>query len=628
MAALCLCFPGAQKGLAFFDDFNRPGAGYTNTGGSLGWYWQCSGSGCWSRLNHELYANNSDSSPQTLDQVLYNTRVTLQSGNWSASVDVRDETATRRVGMVFMVSGGGTNHYQIRLAFGTQNVQVLKRGAAGNTTIYSVSNSSSEVFDTGNWYRINAWSTNATRFNWTIINSASNPVAGGSFTDAGYTNGYAGVIKSVGDDNSDIAHFDNFYVREITVPPITRPHPRLLITPADIDTIKNAISAHIEPRYSTWLNLKSRADSWCKASVVAPYTGRDSSLFLNTIVGAGHQASKMALAYLLNGNAAHAAKAKEILLAWAQATPMPGTDFDPTIRFPNSGMETTRGVIGLIYAYDCLYNELSPSERTAVETWFRALLPTIQRGIDRWNTPFEKSSSDPRGYAESSNIDNIYFGGQLYQNHLVSHTMGYLLIGYALGDQELVQFAVDSKENPRHYLALFDGMILMAGDPYVNSGDPMNPPPQNGEIVDRYRHIDTGSGHTNGAGLAYASLSLNQMMAMSEALFLNGLNIYTRVGAFGETLVQPFSYYADFYRLADTSIKGGFYTGESLASNNYEIAEFEVANKRYPDNPAITALLKSVNRAAVDPGGYVETYFCYPTLTHGVFWGGTTISIY
>jgi hypothetical protein len=186
---------------------------------------------------------------------------------------------------------------------------------------------------------------------------------------------------------------------------------------------------------------------------------------------------------------------------------------------------------------------------------------------------------------------------------------------------------VDSKENPRDYLELFEGMILMAGDPMVNAGDPMNPPPQDGEIIDRYRHVDTGNGHPNGAGFAYAGLSLNQMLAMTETLFANGLNFYTRRGAYGENLQAPFTFYADFYRLADDSIKGGFYTGEGIPTNSYNIAVFEVANKRYPGNPEIQALLNSVDRSAVDPGGYVETYFCYPTLTHAVAqrsWTGIT----
>ena len=290
------------------DDFNRPDVAYTHTASSLGWYWQASGAGTWSLTDHEILVNNANPSVQEPEQTLYHTRVSLQSGDWSASVDVRGETTSRRAGLVFMVSGGGTSHYQIRLLFGTRQVQVLQRGSAGDQTIYTSDTSSSEIFATSKYYTISAGSTAPTQFNWTVKNPAGTVVASGSFTDASYPSGYAGIIKSVGDGNSDICHFDNFYVREITVPPITQPHPRLLLNSADVVEIKNAINAQVEPRYSAWLDLKSRADAWSNDPVGAPYTGRDSSVFFDRSKVAGSQAAKMALAYLLKGNAAHAVR--------------------------------------------------------------------------------------------------------------------------------------------------------------------------------------------------------------------------------------------------------------------------------------------------------------------------------
>ena len=598
------------------DDFNRPNVAYTHTASKIGWYWQASGAGTWSLASHEIVVNTSDASLQEAGQTLYHTRVVLKSGDWSASVAVGNRTSGHRAGMVFMVGAGGNDHYQVQLRFGTNQVQVLQSGSAGSQTIYSNDTASSETFDTTKLYTISVWSQVATQFQWSVKNPSGTVVASGTFTDAHYTSGYAGIITELGDPAADICHFDDFHVREITVPPITQPHPRLLVTSTDLTEIQADIAAQVEPRYSAWLNLKSRADSWLLNPVSTPYTGQDSMAFFNSARSAGHAASKLALAYLLNGNPAHAAKAKEILLAWAQATPRPGTDF-PSIssdNFVGGGMLVARGVNGLVYAYDYLYNDLTPAERTVVESWFRDMLPIIRSSIDRWDAPFEKASGDPRGYRESSNLDNIYFYGQLYQNHVVSNTMGYMLFGYALGDQEVVQFAVDSPDNPRSYLNLFEGNILMSGETSPDC-DTTTPAPQDGEIYDRSRHFDTGSGHPNGVGLAYAGLSLHQMMAMSEVLYANGLNFYTRVGAHGETLEKPFTFYADFYRLCNASIKGGYYSGESISAD-YHVAVFEVANKRYPNNPEITALLNSVDRVAVDAGGYVESYFCYPTLTH------------
>ena len=592
------------------DDFNRPDVGYTHDGSKLGWYWQASGKSHWSLIGHRIHVDNADPSPQETDQVLYHTRVLLKSGDWSATVSVRSETAGNHAGLVFMVGANGTTHYQIGLEFGSNQLRVLRSGVGGIRPVGRTNVTSSETFDPACFYTITAWSTVPNQFQWNVKNPAGKVVASDSFNDAEYASGYAGIIKNVGDGNPDICEFDDFYVREITVPPITRPHPRLLISAADVDLIKTAIQRREEPRFSAWRDLKTAADQISRnVKVLAPYTGRDSLLFYQSARIAGCHASQLALAYLLGGHPAHAAKAKEILLAWARANPGPGTDFDPALRFANSGMDAARGAAGLIHAYDFLYDTLSLEERQAVEGWLRKLLPTILTGIARWDQPFKRSSSDPRGYEESNNPDNIYFYGQLYQNHLVSHAMGCLLIGYALGDRDLVQFAVDSPENPRDFLELFDGMILMKGDTMINSSDSMQPAPQDGEIIDRYRQIENH-------GLVYATLSLNQMMAMSETLFANGIDLYTRVGAHGETLEKPFDFYADFYRLKNSSIKGGYYQGAGIGTG--QIAVFEVANRRYPGNPNIEALLKSVNRAKIDSGGSSEAYFCQPTLTHGI----------
>ena len=512
--------------------------------------------------------------------------------------------------MVLMVGANGASHYQIGLKFGSNQLRILRSGAAGSRSVGGTNLTSSETFNPACFYTITAWSTVPNQFQWNVKNPAGKMIASGNFNDAEYNSGHAGIFKNVGDGNPDIGEFDDFYVREITVPPITLPHPRLLISAADVSLIKMAIQRREEPRHTAWQDLKTMADRIIRsAKAPVPYTGRDSLVFYQSARGAGNQASQLALAWLLGGNPAHAARAREILLAWARASPGPGTNFDPALRFANSGMDVARGASGLIYTYDFLYDTLTLEERQAVEGWLIKLLPTIRTGIQRWDKPFKRSSSDPRGFEESKNPDNIYFYGQLYQNHLVSHAMGCLLIGYALGDRDLVQFAVDSRENPRDFLELFEGMILMKGDTMINGGGSKLPAPQDGEIIDRYRQIENH-------GLVYATLSLNQMMAMSETLFSNGINPYTRVGAHGETLEKPFDFYADFYRLKNSLIKGGYYKGAGIGAG--QIVMFEVANRRYPGNPNIEALLKSVDRIRIDYGGSSETYFCQPTLTHGV----------
>ena len=406
---------------------------------------------------------------------------------------------------------------------------------------------------------------------------------------------------------------------EIEVPAITQSHPRLLINSADVALIQSLIANHVEPNYTAWRNLKFRADTWSTYEVAAPYTGDDSLEFYNAAYVAGHHASKMALAYLLDGNPAHAAKAKEILLTWAQATPLPATNFADTKRFPNSGMDTARGMVQFVYTYDFIFSSFTAAEKQMIENWFRMVLPSIQAGIDRWDACYVGSSTDPRGYVESSDPDHQYFSKQYYQNHLMAHIMGYLDIGYAIGDRSLVQFALDSLENPRDFLEMFDGLIMMSGDPeYCITYDTLNPPPQNGEIYDRYRHRED-------LGLGYVFLSLGEMMSMAETLFANGLDLYSRVGALGETLEYPFYFYADFLRTGDSAIKGGFYSGEDAVAILYNAALFEVANKRYPGNPEIEDLLNSVDRGSIDVSGAPSTHFCYPILTHAsALTGGIT----
>lgn len=379
---------------------------------------------------------------------------------------------------------------------------------------------------------------------------------------------------------------------QVTVPPVTNSHPRIQITADDVSAIQAAVAATNEPRYSTWLSLKSRADSWSQSTnAFVPYTGDDASLFFDAARADGILSSKLGLAYLIDGNTNYAERAKECLLAWAQATPLPATAFDPLIRTPNSGMDTARGMMGMISAYDSIYNYpgFTTAEKAVVTNWFAAVLPSIQDGIDRWEA-------------------NNYYYGQEYQNHCVAHSMGYLMIGYALGDQELIQFAVDSPDNPRDLLELLDGTIMMAGDTVVCPSDSLNPPPQDGEIYDRYRHVQS-------TGLAYSHLSLFELQAMAETLFQNGVDVYSYAGPNGENLEHCFGFYADFLKLADSSIRGGYYTGESYAPA-WAVAGYEVANMRYPGNPQIEALLDTVDRTT--GADYYDLNMVYPALTHGI----------
>ena len=180
--------------------------------------------------------------------------------------------------------------------------------------------------------------------------------------------------------------FEDLHPAVITVPPITRPHPRILVTPEELMAIKADIAGKVQPRLSAWEHLQSQAQLILKEKIESPYTGNDTLSFYSQASSQTRRATELSLAYLVDGNPAYAAKAREILLTWARATPLPGANPSIDYRFPNAGMDVTRGTIGFIYAYDALYNDLSPPERTEVETWFRSLLPVIYTGIKRWDT--------------------------------------------------------------------------------------------------------------------------------------------------------------------------------------------------------------------------------------------------
>ncbi|MEM6391877.1 MAG: alginate lyase family protein [Planctomycetota bacterium] len=201
------------------------------------------------------------------------------------------------------------------------------------------------------------------------------------------------------------------------------------------------------------------------------------------------------------------------------------------------------------------------ADRETIVAGFGRMAQLIRASADHWHA-------------------NDYFGRQDYQNHVVAHTVGMLALGYAIGDRELVQYALDHPDNHRDYVELIAGSILMPGDiPHVC--EPAGRTVHVGEIDDRYRHFTTPD---HSKGLHYSHLTLSLLTVGSEILYCNGLDFYRYVAQGGETLELPFTFYSDFYRTRDSAIGDGFYAGESwrigLASDSPEL--FEIAALRYP----------------------------------------------
>ena len=169
--------------------------------------------------------------------------------------------------------------------------------------------------------------------------------------------------------------------------------------------------------------------------------------------------------------------------------------------------------------------------------------------------------------------------------------MGLAAIGCTLGDSELVQYAIDSDANPKDFLECIEGIILVEKDK-PHDKDVKNV--QSGEIIDRYRHYQPP-----GKGLQYANLTLLTLAVTAEVCYNSGLNFYEYNSPNGERLELPFSFYADFYRTMDASIKGGFYDGETerIGKAGDSPALFELGYKHYPNNPEIIDLMSSMDRA-------------------------------
>ncbi len=398
---------------------------------------------------------------------------------------------------------------------------------------------------------------------------------------------------------------------QLQVPAIRTDRPRLMFTPDSLERMQEGIRRKEEPWFETSRTILREAEKLLTAGrPPEPNTGRHSFEFYDAAVREGEEARLFAYAWLISGEDRFARKAINYLATWSTATPTPASDFDPEIRFPGTGMEVARAAIPFLESYDLLADHpaLSADNKQAIESWFRVLVGPIMEGKRRWQ-------------------ENNYFNRQDFQNHLTAHTMGVAAIGYVLGDEKLVQYALDHPENEKDFKALISGTILMPGDSPHHREPAFALPPQKGEIYDRYRHF-TGPHR----GLQYAHLSLSQLLYTAELAWNNGIDFYRFEGTGGENIRYPLEFYADFYRLKDASLKGGFYVqdargrfpgeadyddsmNESGRIRTWEVAIFEVGNSRYPDTPKIRALLESVDRSAVPR--HPHSYFFLPVLTHG-----------
>jgi hypothetical protein len=368
--------------------------------------------------------------------------------------------------------------------------------------------------------------------------------------------------------------------------------PRIECDAAMLARARERMISKAEPFDAYWQLAKAEAAEAMKLQP-EPCLSRDSLVFHGEAQAQGTAARLLAYQWRLEDDEAAGARAVAMLDVWASSELLPGTDFDPAIRFPNSGMDVARGMLPFVAAYDLLrgHSALTPDMDAQIRAWFRALVPVIKEGIRRWEA-------------------NDDFGGQHFQNHHVAHTLGLALFGAALHDKELIQLALDSPDNPKDFKELVTGLILMPGDEPLGGlhGMPLHP----GELDDRVR---TGSG----AGLTYCHLSMTLLLYTAEVLTrVTGEDWVNWAAPGGETLRLPFTFYSDFWRLRDARLHGGFYSRDQphIQNNTPFLGIFEVALHHWPEVPNLKAIVRSTDRAQTP-----RSWLCYyglPLLTHGL----------
>ena len=368
--------------------------------------------------------------------------------------------------------------------------------------------------------------------------------------------------------------------------------PRIECDAAMLVRARTRIETRQEPFFSYWQNTLPDIQS-AKERPSSPYTGADPLQFHQAAQSEGISARLLAYAWQLTNDAEAGEKAVRMLDDWASRSPLPGTTFDPKLRFPNAGMDVARGMLPFVAAYDLLkdHPSLTVEKQKRIEAWFRALSNVVKEGMRRWET-------------------NDDFGGQAFQNHHAAHVMGLVLFGAALDDDDLIGFATDSPENPKDFKDLVAGLILMPGDQPLGGlrGKPLHA----GEIQDRVR-----TGH--GAGLTYCHLSLTLMLYTADVLTrVTGDDWVNWTAAGGENLRQSATFYSDFFRLRSARLNGDYYFRDQRAvqNNTPYFGTFEVALGHWPDVPNLKAIVRSMQRSKTP-----RSWLCYyglPLLTHGV----------
>jgi hypothetical protein len=394
-----------------------------------------------------------------------------------------------------------------------------------------------------------------------------------------------------------------FIVPAFDVPKITQAHPRLFVDADELATTKELVRSAQVPHVDAWNALKGELA--INSVVPKPYVETVGEAFYAAANPQAGRARDLALAWWITGDNKYADRAVDFITAWSNASPTPGINFGA--ESPNTGIYLVRGTLGFVYAADLLWNYpgFTKEKKTAFEQWLRLMIKKVRACKELWKA-------------------NDHYNRQYFTNHHATHALGLAAMGSYLGDRELVQYAIDDPDNDRDFTDLIAGIIMKPGDLPHHREPATAPAPISGEMYDRYRHY-TGPVR----GLQYGHLSMNMMAQIAEVGRHLGLDLWNYRAPGGETLIHPFRFYSDFYRLGNATIKHGLYADPTginppppttnpdetprLGLGGDTPATFELGLAQFPTSQPLIDLLRVTDRAR---------YRCHTLgpvlLTHGV----------
>ncbi len=214
-------------------------------------------------------------------------------------------------------------------------------------------------------------------------------------------------------------------------------HPNLLLNRTEIEEINDKVKRYAWARQA-YASLKANADEWVTRTISVPDTGggfyhaADPAEHLITVehYALADAARDMGLMYQFTGESRYRDQVKAILLAYADKyltyeyhdkAKRTGAEAQAGGRATSQGINEAMWGIPLTWAYDLVYNALAQEERALIETKF--LRPAAEVIMD---------NNEGR------------------HNHQTWYNAGVGVIGFVLGDERLIKYALE-KEDSGHY---------------------------------------------------------------------------------------------------------------------------------------------------------------------------------